>query len=869
MKTLDFIFYHDDISEADNDLSESIAKKIQNDINSSGGISEKPIQINFVKYELELTEDGDIDINEEISLAINKQYPNVIARQIAERSLDDEPDSDDIEEICSKDYISFTSDSFTSIETHPNLISLKQELCGERDAIEKVFLASFHPENIWYFYLRGADIEEHLEGEYESFDKTLEEMDDEGFFDDIELDDDELDDDELDDDELDDDELVEKWGLDEDALDEEELTIKSYFSKKNRKKINFVKIDSSVEEKLENNSNDPMADDSTYDIPKDLQNIIAKIKNDDAVIADFESGDKTRGLLMIHMATNNCKSPFLLLNYDPDDLEIMSAHEFGNYPVLYFSHRNEDIYLRMEDFINEFDYDFKRYKEIEEKIDHNDGEEIFDDVLTQHYLEQTAGILGVEQQKERINQLFISHSFEIIYLIQKTCKDNHIEFIDRQTFISDIIFGLNSYDGTNDKYLGISTNYSFFNNSNVEYSHYTYRVVPPNDNFLAFEASLVERLPEKKTADYNIKEKRLSRLIFDRLNKLKENPDTQFLKLFHTKQLRNTINVQEYESELKDADWDTINSFLATTPIELAKLIDVNYVYFDILEISRVSIEDNIWSCEMFMDLITVHDNGIDIIQFHNLSKKDELFKSELVSITENPDTPLEKSFRYLISANFEFSSIPDNYPFDEQLLSISYSTIDSTKYGLIQPTPLRKIDSDFVIQGWKIIDSHAGLARIKDKKTIGSALSQSVSIKEVTKIGWRLSRESSMSLIKILLPLAFLLSLNYYSLFVPVEELGSAMGILITVFLASIALYFSTERPQPLSMTIIDIIFASFYSITGIVIIFTIFAKLYTNLAFYLMSSLKLLIPLSFIFLGIYLVKRIKSKQYRSRLSS
>ena len=76
------------------------------------------------------------------------------------------------------------------------------------------------------------------------------------------------------------------------------------------------------------------------------------------------------------------------------------------------------------------------------------------------------------------------------------------------------------------------------------------------------------------------------------------------------------------------------------------------------------------------------------------------------------------------------------------------------------------------------------------------------------------------MTLFKILLPLSFLLALTYYSIFVPIDDLGNSISILTTVFLASIALYFSTERPQPLSMTIVDLIFASFYSITGLSLI-------------------------------------------------
>ena len=42
---------------------------------------------------------------------------------------------------------------------------------------------------------------------------------------------------------------------------------------------------------------------------------------------------------------------------------------------------------------------------------------------------------------------------------------------------------------------------------------------------------------------------------------------------------------------------------------------DINYVYFDILNISRISIEDKNWSVEFYLDLITKHDQGIEILQ--------------------------------------------------------------------------------------------------------------------------------------------------------------------------------------------------------------------------------------------------------------
>ena len=231
---------------------------------------------------------------------------------------------------------------------------------------------------------------------------------------------------------------------------------------------------------------------------------------------------------------------------------------------------------------------------------------------------------------------------------------------------------------------------------------------------------------------------------------------------------------------------------------------------------------------EFYLDLITKHDQGIEILQFDNLSKKDSLFETSLISKEEDIENQDLINFRYRISANFDFDAIPNNYPFDEQYLSISYSSSNTEKFGSIHPVPVRKIDNNFMLEGWDLLTSNAGISRTIDKKSVGSSLLQNANVKEVAKIGWKIKRGSSMTLFKILLPLSFLLALTYYSIFVPLDELGDSISILTTVFLASIALYFSTERPQPLSMTIVDLIFASFYSMTGITIIFTILVHLF-----------------------------------------
>ena len=52
--------------------------------------------------------------------------------------------------------------------------------------------------------------------------------------------------------------------------------------------------------------------------------------------------------------------------------------------------------------------------------------------------------------------------------------------------------------------------------------------------------------------------------------------------------------------------------------------------------------------------------------------------------------------------------------------------------------------------------------------------------------------------------------------MYLPVEQIDRVIALLTTSFLSGIALYFSTERPNPLTLTIVDYIFIIFYLIVG-----------------------------------------------------
>ena len=286
--------------------------------------------------------------------------------------------------------------------------------------------------------------------------------------------------------------------------------------------------------------------------------------------------------------------------------------------------------------------------------------------------------------------------------------------------------------------------------------------------------------------------------------------------------------------------------------------IIVNYINIDILRIINISIGEGTWSTEFYLDFITPHKNPIDVIKFNNLSSINPKFEAKLMWKKDGRD-PGTNIFRYLIVANFDFLSNADNYPFDWQHIYISYSMTDQKSFGIIQPVPEALVDKEFIVQGWNLRKSLTGIMKRKETIYESASLEKIIDVSEEVRVGWTLSRANSITLLKIGIPLFFLCFLVYSCLFNTFSN-NESISVLTTTFLSAIALYFSTERPNPLRMTTIDYIFTFFYILNGIAIMMT-----WTGLAFgeatynLMMSMLKIVMPLSLIGFVALILKRIK----------
>ena len=287
---------------------------------------------------------------------------------------------------------------------------------------------------------------------------------------------------------------------------------------------------------------------------------------------------------------------------------------------------------------------------------------------------------------------------------------------------------------------------------------------------------------------------------------------------------------------------------------------DTVYSYIDVLRVTNINIQDKTWTSEFYLDVVSKSENPLDDIIFNNLSSNNDKFSSKI--IWERKDKNDYKTVRYYIVANFDFLAIADNYPFDWQSLYISTSLKDSTQQ-MLQPIPLELVDNEFDINEWIIENSFSGIKYKKNFLYQDTDLKKAVNVTKENRLGWIIRRKNTATLLKIGIPMFFLIFLVYYSVFLGFEKSSESIGILTTTFLSAIALYFSVEKPEPKKMTIIDIIFIWFYIVNGLTItIFSLSSLITEKIHVYSSGLLKFLIPLSLISIAIYLYKRVQNNR-------
>lgn len=251
--------------------------------------------------------------------------------------------------------------------------------------------------------------------------------------------------------------------------------------------------------------------------------------------------------------------------------------------------------------------------------------------------------------------------------------------------------------------------------------------------------------------------------------------------------------------------------------------VPVLYVHLDMVSISHVDSNDRSFEAEFFFTMRANKQIPISAIEFTNAVRGGQSAKP-LISVRrvyEETDAGGDDlvSRIYKVSGRFRFEPDLRKYPFDEQVFSISFQPATMDAAFFLQP-PSDELRADtFAVDGWKIRSHYVGTNELIIRSIGNATGGEKVLPYYNFNYTWVMQRQVTDYLLRVIVPLAFIMIVAYVAHFIPTARFEAIMGIQVTALLSAIALYLALNQPASDNATLSDIIFVMAYaSITAMI---------------------------------------------------
>jgi hypothetical protein len=158
----------------------------------------------------------------------------------------------------------------------------------------------------------------------------------------------------------------------------------------------------------------------------------------------------------------------------------------------------------------------------------------------------------------------------------------------------------------------------------------------------------------------------------------------------------------------------------------------------------------------------------------------------------------------YVLRGTFRFEPDLVAYPLDVQLLAVRVAASGAHAPAVVRAIP-RSADIDCACAGWRVVGGHRGVGYAVRPAPDG----RPVAVQGV-EFGLRLRRARRDVQLRVALPLALLVAVAAGALLAGgADHAEMVAGILASLFLSAVALYFAEPKPSAGSRTVIDAIYA------------------------------------------------------------
>lgn len=256
--------------------------------------------------------------------------------------------------------------------------------------------------------------------------------------------------------------------------------------------------------------------------------------------------------------------------------------------------------------------------------------------------------------------------------------------------------------------------------------------------------------------------------------------------------------------------------------------VPVLYIHLDMVRIHRVDSNEKSFEAEFFFTTRSDREVPIGGIEFTN-AYRGASNAQPLISIREVHQDRAggfasAGSRIYKVSGRFMFEPDLRKYPFDSQVFSISFQPARTSQAFFIQPPSEVVRRQDFQVDGWRIDSHYVGTNELIIRSVAGPLSEERIIPYYNFNYTWVMQRQVIDYMLRVVVPLSFIIIVAYLAIFIPRAEFEAIMAIQVTALLSAIALYLALNQPSADDATLSDKIFVVAYATISVMIALSIF---------------------------------------------
>ena len=253
--------------------------------------------------------------------------------------------------------------------------------------------------------------------------------------------------------------------------------------------------------------------------------------------------------------------------------------------------------------------------------------------------------------------------------------------------------------------------------------------------------------------------------------------------------------------------------FFSDTSMQQTQVL---YTSLDLARIDQVNDQEKTFLATFYLQIQSIEELDIKQVSFSNAARNtidhEPLIDTRLIRTRTDTTGFGFHHYLYKVSGKFQYEPDLKNYPLDEQYFPISLQSNNALKHFLIQPSYAVNRDTIFESEGWSYKRQFVGF----DQNRISASNTFTTNRKSIPlykfSFVYVMKRTSIDYFLKTLMPLFTILTIAYFSVYIPPREFEAEAAMQVTALLSSIALYFSTFKPQIQYATASDKIFIFSY---------------------------------------------------------